>query len=443
MSQKLTDLPDDILSELIKSTGVNFCQTCKKIDTQRSKTGMIEVWAALKHVTLEQIDNSLRKVKYNRVALDLTQVNINMDYCFLPEITTKLPNLVSLKIQDDLLQEQSHGKYFATAIAQSVENCPFITSLDLSRCFATDNVLRRVFKTLQSLEFLKFINVENNYLNLLDENDVANTLPNIKSLENLRIGGSENRIERKGARNLGNVLHACTSLQVLSLQNDVRNKKIEGLAPGLAQCTTLRALDLRGISMKIEGMHAFAPSLFLCTWLTALEIERNDLGDEGATTLASAITGCSSLTTLNIGDNLIKDEGCIRIAEGIVHVPTLQKLNLNDNEFGDSGVQRLCEVLPVCTNLAVLHLQWNLIRDDTARSFANVLPKLIALKELDLQQNEITDVGATSLAEALNHPLSLSKLHLGMNDFINSREIELMLNEANVNPDLWLTIKTE
>lgn len=443
MSNMLTDLPDDILLELIKSTGVKFCQACKKLDTRRSQTGVTEVWSALKHVTLAQINDSLKRVNYNKVALDLTKVNINMDYWLLPEITAKLPNLASLKIEDDILHEQMHGKYFARAISQSLDNCIYITSLDLSRCFATDQIMKEIFESLQFCSFLKSINVENNYLNLNKTDCVADTLPSIKSLEILKIGGSENRISRTGGFNLGGILHRCTNLHVLSLQNDTRTNKIQGLAPGLALCTTLRALDLKGIHMGIEGMHDFAPSLFLCTWLTVLEIERNYLDDEGATTLASVITGCSSLTTLNVADNLIQDEGCIRIAESMLHVPTLQVLNLNDNEVGDKGVQRLCEVLLSCTNLVVLQLQWNIIRDDSAKSFANVLPKLVALKELDLQQNEITDTGATSLAEALNQPLSLSKLHLGMNDFTDSREIEFMLHDVNVNSDLWLTIKTE
>lgn len=432
MSGKLSNLPDDILKELIKGTNVKFCQTCKKLDQLRPETGVVEVRSASKGTTLEQISRLQTRVDYNKVDLDLTEVETNNDYSLLPGLTQKFPNLVAFRLHDAQLFNTI--RMFSRAISQSLQHCPYITTLDLSDCHATDSGMRGIFQTLQTLDFLKHINVQNNNLNLINADDIANTLPHIKLLETLQIG--QNKISRTGGHNLGSVLHACTSLQVLSFKFDSRDLKIQGLAPGLAQCTTLRKLDLHGIEMGIQGMYAFAPSLSQCSWLAVLDIGFNNLFDEGASVLASALSGLSSLTTLELESNEIEDEGCESIAKGIIDCPTLQVLNFSANEFGVIGVQHLCQALQHCTNLTVLNLQWNLIRDDGARSLAAILPVQSSLKELDLGQNEITDIGATALAQALGLPLSLSKLHLDMNEFSDVKHIESVLSDANVNPGL-------
>ena len=435
MSGKLPNLPDDILKELIKGTNVKFCQTCKKLDQLRPETGIVEVRSASKGMTLEQISRLQTRVNYNKVALYLTEVETNNDYSLLPELTRKFPNLVAFRLQD--AQLSNTVRMFSRAISQSLQHCPYITTLDLSDCHATDFGMRGIFQTLQTLDFLKHINVQNNNLNLINAGDIANTLPHIKSLEKLLIG--QNKISRTGGHNLGSVLHACTSLQVLSFKNDSRDLKIQGLAPGLAQCTSLRELDLEGIEMGIQGMYFFAPSLSLCSWLTVLNIGFNNLFDEGASVLAPALSGLSSLTTLELEGNEIADEGCESLAKGIIDCATLQVLNLNANEFGDVAVQHLCQALQHCTNLTVLSLEWNLIRDDGARSLAAILPVQSSLKELDLGQNEITDIGATALAQALGLPLSLSKLHLDQNNFSDVEHIASVLGDANVNPGLRVT----
>uniref|UniRef100_A0A7S4Q2M2 Uncharacterized protein n=1 Tax=Alexandrium monilatum TaxID=311494 RepID=A0A7S4Q2M2_9DINO len=118
-------------------------------------------------------------------------------------------------------------------------------------------------------------------------------------------------------------------------------------------------LGLHGLGWGAEQARGLAAVLHRCTALQSLRLQQNMLGDAGAWELSGAVSWCSNLRELDLSANGIGNAGAT--------CGCLSSLLLRKNRIEDPGAEALAAAVPWCVRLGSLDLRSNRFGEEGLR----------------------------------------------------------------------------
>jgi Ran GTPase-activating protein (RanGAP) involved in mRNA processing and transport len=132
------------------------------------------------------------------------------------------------------------------------QNVSCLMKLDLSNCGITCSSIGKLFYSLKSNNFLKYLNLESNDFNGPSFNQISIFLLSNRRLESLNLGSCN--INSDGAHAIGEGLCKNTALKYLDLsQNKIEGHSLKRWADCLGK-TSLTHLDLSNNDLEDKGV---------------------------------------------------------------------------------------------------------------------------------------------------------------------------------------------
>jgi len=271
----------------------------------------------------------------------LTDLDISHNPFGLHFLTTRILSPTLKKVAFDSISDQhlADDMHHLTSWMQTTSH---LQSLCLGNNKVGDAACVELAKGLSSLQALQTLGVEGLGLTGNGLQILLESLHNPHLLTSLRV--SKNRLERRGADELGKLLSCCSRLQLLDLAaTEIDDGALlEGsLAAGLSACTSLTWLDLQENKVTSAAFGQLLESIEQCgSQLVFLELSGNCVGGTGARQLVEQLH-CGNLRTLKIARMGFGDALTQEAATGgglnqlLQRHCLLQHLDLEHNEMTD------------------------------------------------------------------------------------------------------------
>ena len=270
------------------------------------------------------------------------------------------------------------------SITSSLQQCNFITSLDLANNNIGPGGIEHLCAALQESTNIKHLSLSNN--NLQDE----------------------------GVARVAQFIRENNSLTTLVLEQvNVSAKGVAAVMASLSENTSIMTLSLAGNQIPPKGGHAIAQVLRLGINLRSLGLADNQLGDAGVVPIAAAIAAPScKLTELDLQRNGINGMGAGSLGEALSRGAVLRTLNLAGNMgVGGDGLSNLVRSFSLSPSLQSVNLDGISFTRDSGAALAETLGKNPPLKELRIAGLAQLAL-AQDLAVAMGSNITLVRLEL-------------------------------
>ena len=316
-------------------------------------------------------------------------------------------NLTEIDLSRNLI-----GRNGVSALTDCLQNCIALRDINLG----SNNLGgggKVVGQCLQVLGKLISIDISCNYIDVNGGAEaVADSLKNCEYIESLDL--SDNKISDAGAVALSDCLTGCSKLMNLNISyNDISNSGLSVLTYLIRYCNKLVTLNLshNNIDFKAYGAEAIANALKTCTFLCSLDLSYNKVYNTGLKALVGFLKQSKTLEKLALQNCGISSfyllRNCFKDCEN------LRTLNFGDNymTFNSSQDLETFLFLEYCSNLSTLVLCNNDINSTAAFALLSSLKRCSHLRKLDLNDNYFHE-DVFSLVPSLAIYTNLCSLHL-------------------------------
>jgi len=342
-------------------------------------------------------------------------------------VSIEMPDFVldpeQLDNQDSPGPEEARG---APRLAAVLRRCPDLECLNLSHTGVT--IWREIGLALPSCPRLQRADFSRNQHVPPAAGSIFQGLARAGAIALTDLNFSDCNL-RDGARQVSDVMQACTALTKLN----VSGNKLEGpllmhlthITNALPHCPSLLHLDLSKNYLTGDAVGTLVQNLPLCTSLQHLNLSYNCFSQfNDAATLAPGLVLCRELRHLNLQANrYLASSGLWVLARAGVF-RNLTHLNFSQCRITESTETRAVQVvhifileLPRCTRLVHLNLSHNRLGDTFVEGVVRALPACAALTDLQLENTSITDRGVQGLAGVIPQCPGLLRLNLTGNAF--------------------------
>jgi len=269
--------------------------------------------------------------------------------------------ITSIKLSNNLIDSQT-----ITALTESFESCPNLTSITLSGNFLYDSGILPLVPVLTRMTHV-----------YLDSNRIGNI----------------------GMAYLSDVIKQSTSLKTIHLRwNSFSDEGVIKLADAIKNNTSLTELDMCLHHKEYDCISALADAIKYTKSLKKLIICKSGMGDKGIKILANGIKSNRTLT--NIAFNLcqIEEEGAKELADAIKENSSLTSIDLESNTIKGNGASFIADALKGNVSIKHLNLAWNDIGVKGACALANVINcHITGLTSLNVCCNNLSSGGLSAL----------------------------------------------
>eukprot|EP00051_Salpingoeca_urceolata_P033044 m.18594 g.18594 ORF g.18594 m.18594 type:complete len:653 (-) comp5752_c0_seq2:466-2424(-) len=309
----------------------------------------------------------------------------------------------------------SNPRQSSNLLAPTVIGCPTLRHLALRRCSLGPEGAEHIALGIVSLyRSVHTLDLSGNSLGDTGVAVIAASLATNVALKHMDL--SENAITEAGAAALGGALKKNTSLISLRLSdNELGPTGIKHVAAGLAAnpASALRSLDASENSIESQGARFVGDLLKANTSLITICLEDNGIESAGAEHLWAGLLSNTSLQTLQLDSNHIDAEGLAGLQLALQKCKTLQSISLKDNPLGDSGARMIAQCLMnnQC-GIQELDLSFTGVQHSGAFFLSHALESNSVLRVLRLRFCKLQDAGASCLGTALQKNKTLERLDL-------------------------------
>lgn len=299
--------------------------------------------------------------------------------CMKDQINPRASLLLRKKITTKLdLKHQGMNDKMAKSFAKSLQQLPYLESINLTDNMLTDVGLTAVIQASMEMISLKELNLSQNKIGLFSAKALKDFLlsPNC-CLETLVL--SRSNIDDQECAHFIRAIEHLPSLTELDLshnsvgkaekvyRNTPRgssngggsgNNSITGtqaIAELLqsADCK-LRTLNLEWNMIRLDGATSLMKSLAFNQTLTYLNLSYNTLNTEAGIALGISIIKNTALESINLSYTSLDAIGCITVCAGIIQNRSLKKVVLDGNPIGDQVILTTTPIVNGCLLFAVL-----------------------------------------------------------------------------------------
>lgn len=281
-----------------------------------------------------------------------------------------LPPRPSLIIRKNLtrslhLQHQGIGDRMGKIFAESLQDLPFIHSIDLTDNNLTDAGLAPIIHAVVTMPSLTYLNISQNVI----DGEAARALARFLATKHcplVRLVMQKADIDDSECENFVEALNRNRTLKELDLSSNLigeaenKNTVLPNIITGgealgdllMSGICPLESLHLSWNMLRLDGAVYLSKSLAMNSTLTYLDLSYNSLGKDGGEALGAALLTNRTLRTLNLARNNINGTACLTICVGIEENFSLRSVNLDHNPIGESGAKALMQ-LPVTSGSRV------------------------------------------------------------------------------------------
>jgi len=276
----------------------------------------------------------------------------------------------------------------------------------------SDRDLVSITSSLQQCNFITSLDLANNNIGIGGIEHLCSALQDSTSIKHL--GLSNNNIGDEGLTRVAQLIRETSSLETLVLdQVHASAKGVAAIMASLSQNSSVHTLSLGGNQIPPKGGHAIAQVLRLGINLRSLGLADNQLGDAGVVPISDAIaTPSCKLTHLDLQRNNINGMGAGSLGEALSRGAVLRELNLAGNMgIGGDGLSNLVRSFSLSPSLQSVNLDGVGFTRDSGAALAETLGKNPPLKELRI--GGLTQLAlAQDLAVAMGSNITLVRLEL-------------------------------
>ena len=291
----------------------------------------------------------------NRTIQQLSPRTKYIDNCLKNGVVPRAGLLVRKKLSQQLsMKSQGIGDKMAILVAESIQNAPFIHSLDISDNRLTDKGLEPILLAAISMTSLLELDMSKNKLGKKTSEKLAEYLAS-DECSLIRLGLREADVDDGECENFVTALRNNKTLRELDLSSNMLGsaEQLNTVMPDLTTGGEALAEWLSDPSCKLESLKvawnmirldsavALSSSFHTNTSLTYLDLSYNALGHDGGLTLGDAIIDNTSLKSLILANNQIDAAACFTLSIGTIENRVLTKLNLDGNPIGENGSRAL------------------------------------------------------------------------------------------------------
>lgn len=240
--------------------------------------------------------------------------------------------------------------------AKSLQNMPFLESINLTDNNLTDTSLHHIIDAFQSIPALTCLNLSNNEINRTAATSLASYVANNATLTTLLLSKAD--LDDYECQLFVVAAAENVTLTKLDLSNnDIGKSEIspvlkrrngsgaEALAALLSSGESrLQHLNLKWNQIRFQGAYDLVNSLKLNKTLLHLNLAYNSLGNRAAEMLGSALLWNNTLISLNLENNNIQGSGCFTLCIGILENTSLTSVCLDTNPLTEFGVVMLMQL---------------------------------------------------------------------------------------------------
>ena len=335
--------------------------------------------------------NILQLALCNTMLLTLNKLNLADNHLstssskFITDITLN-KNITVLYLQGNHLQDGDYLQILAQSGTLKV--------LDISENEIQTEGAVRIFKALKlKCSCLKKLILTNNGITKEAADEIGLALTTNSTLEVL--GLSRNKLQSTGIVGIMYSLNNDNkTLKVLDVEsNDITDSASGNIAATLANNTSLEDLNLSGNSLKTKGAIKILSALETNSTLKTLSMRDCDITytEQAGHYITNALAGNSGLEKLLLCKNRLQTSGAIKIMQSLQKNSTLKVINLWNNNITDQVANEVAITLANNTCLEELVLQKNEISSEGVKVILSGLKcnrslKLLAIPHLPLEQ---------------------------------------------------------
>lgn len=245
------------------------------------------------------------------------------------------------------LRNYGMGDGVALGMAESLEECDPLTTVDLSGCNLHPKGATALVVGLHSIHGLTMhrLDLSRNFIGEAGAAKLGLLLQDRKT-PLIWLSVAQNKLSSNTINPILNGASASKALTHLDLsKNELSNDVSDSLGVLLVGCAKLEHLDLSGNTLRGtgNGLLPFWSSLeSAAKSLTTLLLGSNSIGDSGAAAVADVFSKNKSITHLDLARNRITDQGALSLATMLeTRNKTLRRLILDNNSLGLIGAQEL------------------------------------------------------------------------------------------------------
>ena len=232
------------------------------------------------------------------------------------------------------------------SIASSLQQCGFITVLDLANNNIGPGGIEHLCVALKDASMIQHVGLSNNRLGDEGLARVAQFIRETNSVKTLVL--DRVNATAKGVAAIMASLSQNTSVHTLSLaSNDIPPKGGHAIAQVLRLGINLRSLGLADNQLGDAGVVPISAAIAApgCK-LNELDLQRNNINGMGAGAIGEALSRGAMLRTLNLAGNLgISGDGLSNLVRSFSLSPSLQSVDLNGIAFTRNSGAALAETL--------------------------------------------------------------------------------------------------
>jgi hypothetical protein len=333
----------------------------------------------------------------------------------------KMNPRISLMIRKNLtkcleFQHQGMGDKMAKLLASSLQDMPFISSINISDNNLTDDGLVPLLDAILGIKTLLELDLSQNLLGPLTAAAMAQYIASSQcSVEKLTMQRAD--VDDFECERFVSAIGVNKSLVNLDLSynliggaenlNTVMPDLITG---GEAIADLLRNKNCRLISLnlswnliRLDGAIDLASSLSINKSLIYLDLSYNSLGTNGGEALGDAIQQNSVLESLNVSNNSLDTVACLTICIGVIENIHLRHLIIDENPIGEQGAKAIMLVPTLIgSRLKISCRKCNIAIKDPKCTFDS--DKVLNEYSLDLSKPFQRAVAITILYQIASHP---------------------------------------
>ena len=292
------------------------------------------------------------------MGLSVSPRTMYIDGCIRSNLNPR-PSLILRKTltKEMNLQHYSMGDDMGKLLASSLQELPFIQSINLSNNKLTDVSLGPILKAIMEIPNILSLDFSENTTGPIFAQLLADFLEKEDcTLMKLTLKNAD--VDDYECTNFVNALKKNHSLRELDLSNNLIGsaENLNTVMPDLVtggeafadyldeETSKLESLKLVWNMIRLGGAVDFCNSLLYNDSLTLLDVSYNALSHEGGLTIGNALLSNKKLKTLSLCNNNIDARAAFTICTAIMENHSLRLVHLDGNPIGKAGASSLMRV---------------------------------------------------------------------------------------------------
>lgn len=333
----------------------------------------------------------------------------------------KMNPRISLMVRKNLtkclaFQHQGMGDKMAKLLASSLQDMPFISSINISDNNLTDEGLVPLLDAILGIKTLLELDLSQNVLGPLTAAAMAKYIASptcsVEKLTMQRADVDDFECERfVSAIGMNkSLVNLDLSYNLIGGAENLNTVMPDLITGGEAIADLLRNKNCKLISLnlswnliRLDGAVDLASSLSINKSLIYLDLSYNSLGTNGGEALGDAIQLNTALETINVSNNSLDTVACLTICIGVIENRNLRHLIIDENPIGEQGAKAIM-LIPtlIGSRLKISCRKCNIAIKDPKCFFDS--DKVLSEYALDLSKPFERAVAITLLYQVASHP---------------------------------------